>query len=189
MTYNKQTWVDGVAGATPINATRLNYMESGIAAADPGALAVASLRQTFSYGAPYPASTYSLMGWDTADVDTHSGFNKNRVTQGASNDSRWTVPAGQAGLYQIQAFICLTTITAGNVLAHALLKNGAYVPNATSILSAGRTDSLTAATNLVTVNLAVGDYIESYVYSNQTYTTRYSTGDGSGSLFSIRRIA
>lgn len=32
--YTKQTWVNGVAGGTPINATRLTHMEDGIAAAN-----------------------------------------------------------------------------------------------------------------------------------------------------------
>ncbi len=30
MTYTPQTWVDGSSGQTPVNATRLNYMENGI---------------------------------------------------------------------------------------------------------------------------------------------------------------
>lgn len=34
MTYTKQTWVDGVAGNTPINAAALNHMEDGISTAD-----------------------------------------------------------------------------------------------------------------------------------------------------------
>jgi hypothetical protein len=33
MTYAQQTWVNGSGGATPLNATRLNHMEGGIAAA------------------------------------------------------------------------------------------------------------------------------------------------------------
>lgn len=33
MSYIKQTWADGEAGGTPINAARLNYIESGIEAA------------------------------------------------------------------------------------------------------------------------------------------------------------
>jgi hypothetical protein len=33
MTYTKQTWVDGVAGNTPINAAALGHIEDGIAAA------------------------------------------------------------------------------------------------------------------------------------------------------------
>lgn len=33
MPYTKQTWVNGAAGVTPLNATRLNYIEDGIAAA------------------------------------------------------------------------------------------------------------------------------------------------------------
>lgn len=32
MPYTKQTWVDGDAGGTPLNATRLNYIENGLAA-------------------------------------------------------------------------------------------------------------------------------------------------------------
>lgn len=34
MSYTKQTWTDGIAGGTPINAARLNAMEAGIANAD-----------------------------------------------------------------------------------------------------------------------------------------------------------
>lgn len=34
MNYAKQTWANGVAGGTPINAARLNHMEDGIEAVD-----------------------------------------------------------------------------------------------------------------------------------------------------------
>lgn len=42
MSYNKQTWADGDTGGTPISATRLNYIENGIAAAASTADAAAS---------------------------------------------------------------------------------------------------------------------------------------------------
>jgi hypothetical protein len=35
MAYSKQTWADGSTGNTPINATRLQHMEDGIADATP----------------------------------------------------------------------------------------------------------------------------------------------------------
>lgn len=38
MTYTKQTWANGIAGATPINAARLNYIETGIENATPDGL-------------------------------------------------------------------------------------------------------------------------------------------------------
>lgn len=43
MTYTKQNWVDGQAGATPISADRLNYIEEGLRVAAADATAAAAL--------------------------------------------------------------------------------------------------------------------------------------------------
>lgn len=45
MAYTPQTWVNGSGGGTPLSATRMNYMEAGIAAASGGSVQVVAARQ------------------------------------------------------------------------------------------------------------------------------------------------
>lgn len=59
MTYIKQGWADGVAGATPVSADRLNHMEDGIALAAP-------LARTGVKSAAYTAAPGELVPVDTA---------------------------------------------------------------------------------------------------------------------------
>lgn len=60
MAYTKQTWVDGAGGLTPLNATRLNYIEDGLqgvsddlvqAQAEAGLLGYAYRAATVTYDA------------------------------------------------------------------------------------------------------------------------------------------
>lgn len=67
MTYTKQVWSDGKAGATPVNATRLNYMEQGIANADPdtGAVYCVFTSVGAAVNSAVPAATFWGVGTPT----------------------------------------------------------------------------------------------------------------------------
>lgn len=50
--YTKQTWLNGPDGQTPLDADRLNHMESGIAAASVDEVLVLEVGQTVPAGTP-----------------------------------------------------------------------------------------------------------------------------------------
>jgi hypothetical protein len=70
MAYTKQTWADGVAGGTPVSATRLNYMESGIetaaSTADTAATNAANAVPSTQKGAASGVATLDSSGHLTA---------------------------------------------------------------------------------------------------------------------------
>jgi hypothetical protein len=66
MAYDVQSWLDGAAGNTPVNAARLNHIESGIAAADSAATAAASAATTTAAAAQASASSVVA---DVADLE------------------------------------------------------------------------------------------------------------------------
>jgi hypothetical protein len=62
-TYPAQSWLDGVAGNTPLSAARLNYMEQGISAASATAYLAAAL--------PLPTD-YGYAAWSSDPASIHS---------------------------------------------------------------------------------------------------------------------
>lgn len=184
MVYAKNTWVDGANGGTPVTAARLNNMENGIAAAAVlSDLPIAFLRQA-TVQSGITTGVFTKITWDTADIDTHSGW-----TSGAN--TRWTVPAGQAGYYEVQGIPLINSITAGGVASCNLLKNNVVIPGSGGIWTAGKTDSQSAPTTKVYANLAVGDYLECELYVGGytgTWGTRAGAADGTYSTFTIKRI-
>ena len=63
MGYTQQSWVDGAAGATPINATRLNHIEAGIEDADNRITDLENASVTLAKLTP---GSYVRVVWDTA---------------------------------------------------------------------------------------------------------------------------
>lgn len=51
-TYQKQTWLNGPDGNTPLDADRLNHMENGISAASVDELIVLEVGQSVPVGTP-----------------------------------------------------------------------------------------------------------------------------------------
>jgi hypothetical protein len=183
MTYNKQTWVDGVGGNTPINAARLNVMENGISAAhDPQSYPIAWVRQTSASGA-YTAGAWGSIAFHIADIDTAG------MTNLATLNSRFTVPAGQAGIYEFQGSVVITGGTDSQWLGARIVKNGTIFTQ-----SWGSSGGLGASTGgsafaSTIVTMAVGDYVELQGYSNVAWGTRYSAAtDGGGCWFSGKRL-
>lgn len=110
--YTKQTWVNGRGGGTPLNATRLNYIENGIEAAS---------------GASFDATNTFRRRWLSADVVTIDAGNQVGVTSMLDDDSstgdpsdwaEWSTDLGgvkllQPGWYKTEAFIQLTGAAVG----------------------------------------------------------------------------
>ena len=81
MAYNKQTWLDGKSGNTPISAARLNYLEQGLADASTVETFTTTQRNALTAGQKwegrviYNSTTDRLQQWDgaawfTVPIDT-----------------------------------------------------------------------------------------------------------------------
>lgn len=132
MTYAKQTWTNGAAGNTPINATRLNYMENGIAAAEAAGLATMPKAMLYASASQtnLPAN-WSKISIDAASIDTHSALDT--VNKG------FKVPVGQAGIYMIDGSMYANGVIAtylstiyinGSAVSPGESGGGAYMANA-----------------------------------------------------------
>lgn len=176
MAYTKNIWTDGANGGTPITAARLQNIENGIGAAYAD-FAVAFLRANAAQTGLSNTASVQL-NLQVADIDTHAGFTANR----------WTVPAGQAGIYAVEGGITVQSV-AGQYMNAQIFKNGTGTPSAWgNVLSMGTTGGaagVTTGRKLLT--LAVGDYLTLCGYSG---TASWSTfvDTISGPWLSIERI-
>ena len=109
---------------------------------------------------------------DTTQIDTHSAFD--------TSNNRFTVPSGQAGVYQIsgQAVIGNANGSADNLRDHYLFiyKNGSNISWSDHNPNPNWLAQNTSYTSGI-FNLSVGDYIELYAYIN--------VGSGDGRIVSI----
>jgi len=115
-----------------------------------GAVVYSSAAQTVS------TATFTNINFNSETYDTNS-FHDN-----ATNNSRFTIPAGLGGYYRVSAFIRLNPNASGRRLV-TILKNGGGVyaaestPNAASFLSCYDEGIL---------SLAAGDYVQVSLYQD-----------------------
>ena len=82
MAYQKQTWVDGSTGGTPINSTRLNYMEDGIEGAyytDTYSTTETKTNKVWIDGKPIYRKVYTGTTGSSGSVIIDSNINKNNA--------------------------------------------------------------------------------------------------------------
>ena len=179
MAYSKQTWSDGT---TPLSAARMNYMETGIEVATaPQDFPLAVLRQSATQ--PMAASGWNQIFLDTEDIDTHNGHTG---TTGLVS-ARYTIPAGQSGIYRISA--CVNYNVAANqwVLAR-IIKNLTVMPNSWGSGGGQGANGGGAAFTEVIWALVAGDYVDLQGYCDQPTNTRPPGVDGGGCWMHVERI-
>jgi hypothetical protein len=118
-------------------------------------------------------ATWTTMNWNSESWDTDA-FHDN-----STNNSRFTVPAGLAGKYQLNVQIVFGDRTSTGAQATRILKNGSIVyyglqwaPDATAY---------TGVIQNVTVDGAVADYFEVQVYQSSGGTR--GTGAGAADQY------
>ena len=117
-------------------------------------------------------STTTKVDLNTVQIDTHSAFD--------TSNNRFTVPSGQAGTYQLysQSVMGNTDGSASNLRDHYfyIYKNGSAIVTSDNNPNASWWAQNTHHASGM-FDLAVGDYIELYVYVN--------VGTGNGRLAGI----
>ena len=120
-----------------------------------------------------PNATYTFMNFNSELYDTNSFHDT------STNNSRFTIPAGKAGYYEVAFANPLGAGATGDRIYH-IYKNNALIsehggtPSAAYPVHEGKVNLL----------LAVADYIELKVYQSQGTSLNYQMGSTSG-FFSI----
>ena len=118
-------------------------------------------------------NSWTKLQCDTENWDTDSAYDN-------SSNYRFTVPSGKAGKYYLQGHTQIPGIDANELASVTFHKNGSEVSQANVREQKASADRIAQLSCVWTGDLAVGDYIEVYVYQNsgdaQNATNGYFTG-------------
>ena len=115
-----------------------------------------SFKVTKNASQSIPNGSFTKVTWQTEEWDTNSAF--------ASD--KFTVPSGEAGKYWFQGTTEMPGIDDGEFVNMMVFKNGASQNGSTARWYSPATDTPIRARVQVILDLAVGDYIEIYIYQN-----------------------
>jgi len=101
-------------------------------------------------------TSFTKMTWQTEEWDTNNAF--------ASD--KFTVPTNEAGKYWFQATTEMPGIDDGEFINIMIYKNGSFTATTTARWYSPATDTTLRVRTQVIINLAVGDYVEAYIYQN-----------------------
>lgn len=127
------------------------YVSIGGAASFSGVSVKATANQSI------PNATFTAITWDSEYFDTDAFHST------SSNTSRFTIPSGKAGYYEIIGRLDYAANATGSRRI-AIYKNGTLIQGSVFVVPAGGFE-ITAQINSV-LNLAVADYIEIYGFQN-----------------------
>ena len=147
--------------------TRTNFV-AGIGGANTPAFSV-----TTSSAVTVGGGASTKITWNTEYFDTDSAFD-------STTNYRFTVPTGKAGKYMFHASNGVFGSISGRTSQMRFYKNGTYDDTLTyNVATFGTTHVALIAT--VMFDLSAGDYIETYIYSdNDAPKNTVDNNDGSG---------
>jgi hypothetical protein len=137
-----------------------------------GASSYVGVGLTKSASQSIPNSTYTAVTFDGEEWDT------NTYHDNVTNNSRVTIPSGKAGKYLVTVNIAFAANGAGGIRLVSIYKNGTGTGDNNFQTSSTFT---TSPVKSVVMNLAVGDYIQAFVYQdcggalNVNTTTTFGT--------------
>jgi len=146
---------DTVLTADSTTATGLKWATPGGGSTYSGCSAYRSTSQTLTAGA-YTAIQWNAEYWDT-----------NTFHDNSTNESRFTVPSGKAGYYSYKFNLGIGSITGDNYFH--IRVNGT-----TKWDFSWDTNTPTNLQGNATLSLAVGDYVELFVYNTSAINTAYN---------------
>lgn len=117
----------------------------------------AMLRQTVAQSLPNNATT--ALTFDVEDYDTVAGHDT------VTNNSRWTVPVGYAGWYELAGGAGFAS-NASNIRTTQWLVNGVDIPSAQIKVNATNGATTCMGTRVITVHLNEGDYVQLGAFQN-----------------------
>ena len=119
------------------------------------------------------SSTNTKIAWNTEEWDTDNAYDN-------SSNYRFTVPSGKAGKYHFSGTVVVRNIDDGEIASLRIHLNGS---DSASGLNHYRFNYQGAAENTMTfcpisvvMNLAVGDYVELFLYHNEGSAQNVDSG-------------
>jgi hypothetical protein len=109
-----------------------------------------------------PTASYTKIAFDTAILDTASGFN---LTASGTNPYAYTVSV--AGTYLIQTGIGINNIDDGEYVRITVYKNGVRDTTADFVVVSGTSNESVQGGKCYLSSLAVDDYIELWIYHTE----------------------
>ena len=119
----------------------------------PAFRAYLSSQQSITNGA------YTKVIYQAEDFDTDSAYD--------TSNGRFTVPSGKAGKYIFTVQVQYTSVSDQTAMRHKFYKNGSDYNAVLNFqkTASGTSDNYMQFTNVI--DLAAGDYVESYAYHNE----------------------
>ena len=119
----------------------------------PAFRAYLSSQQSITNGA------YTKVIYQAEDFDTDSAYD--------TSNGRFTVPSGEAGKYIFTVQVQYTSVSDQTAMRHKFYKNGSDYNAVLNFqkTASGTSDNYMQFTNVI--DLAAGDYVESYAYQNE----------------------
>jgi hypothetical protein len=162
---------DGAYRHHPVNGLEVGEGGAWVPAADRTAPLFRARRQAFQY---FSANTFTTIGWDTEDIDTHNGYT-------IGSDGGYACQ--RAGWHRITAFVTLGAAPPGRTIVR-VTKNGgaAYIgasrPNGTTGNAGSGCDGM--------MGMIVGDKAYVQVYSDAGATWNTDSPDFAPCLFEVQ---
>lgn len=127
-------------------------------------LAYARLRMTATTSGG--ASAWVVLPMQVADLDPYGGYNPGGFI------SRWTVPPGQAGIYDVSGEVVFAASAANPVRNARIIVNAAVFPGcAGEGGQRGVGAGVAASTSVKVLQLNVGDFVEVQGFSDAAWST------------------
>lgn len=121
-------------------------------------------------------NTWTVVDWTAENFDSDS-YHDN-----STNNTRFTVPSGYAGKYSIQGNINWDASSTSSIRGVSVYKNGSYVVNPSNTLAISNGSNSNNTSFNYVINLAVGDYVEIYVYHNNGGNLTMTGGSGDSTV-------
>ncbi len=115
-----------------------------------------SVRARLSSDQSFSAATWTKINWNVEDWDTDSAF----------TSSKFTVPSGEAGKYSISWSVCIDGAADNEYGTAVVYKNGSIDLTTRSTVPGSTNLGEYYTGHNVAIELAVGDYVEIYGFSN-----------------------
>jgi len=158
----------GAFTSTTIDATKLTGNLPAISGANLTGITAADNTPSFgvklSSDQSISSSTNTKIAWNTEEWDTDNAYDN-------SSNYRFTVPSGKAGKYHFSGTVIVRNIDDGEIASLRIHLNGSDSASGLNHYrfnyQGAATDTMTFCPISVVMNLAVGDYVELFLYHNE----------------------
>lgn len=131
---------------------------------------LAVLFQAVAQSIPNNPNPWTAITFDSTLYDTYSGHSN------VTNNSRWTCPAGAAGVYEVTGGVAFATSNLGNIRGVGPALNGTQLSVAMQLQPKQGTAPQTLTSGTVQIFLNATDYLQMFCYQDTGGALNTTTG-------------